>query len=168
MPMARKVTLLSGSRTGPVRPSALEARTKYHVRTSLDERLQKHWIVAWIVFQVRILNEQNVAGRGGQSLPDRMALSLRAGLKNGLNSGRGIGRVACDKLPHELAGTVGRITLDDNDLFRGLRKRLPPDALQKYRYGARFVENSNDDRYFHGYLDGPRKPDVPPRTRLSG
>ena len=56
------------------------AASEHERGAAFDDRLEQVRIVRDVVFEVCVLNEQDVSRRGGESLPDRMPLALRPGL----------------------------------------------------------------------------------------
>jgi len=118
--------------------------------TAVQDRTEKVRIIGNVVFQIRILYEENVPGRRREPLPQRMPLAARPVLIDRVNTRRPCLAVACDELGHDLTGTVGGVAFDDDEFPCHLRKRLRPHAFEQRGDGVRLVVHGDDDRNFHG------------------
>ncbi len=121
--------------------AAQEARTVDHVGPALLDRLQELGIVAGIVFEVGILDQNKLALRGGDTGPNSGALTLvllvhdQAKLR--------------DRLCHfgqNVPGAVGGPIIDNDDLFcqPGLEH-----TLDDFPDGGGFIEHWDDNRESH-------------------
>ena len=124
---------------------------EYQGGSTFDDRCQQLRVVGGVVFQVGILDEDDVTSRGGQAFAHRPPLAARCALPDRSGLGGRCGRVARDKLRDELTRAVTGGAFDDQQFLGDSRpKRLCPDALEQRGNGRRLVEHSNDDRDFHG------------------
>ena len=122
------------------RPSE-EAGAVDHVGSAVTDRLDQLVVILGIVFEVGVLDHDDVASRFFESSAHGRSLAAVVGLVEDpavrLGGERG----------EELAGTVGRRVVDDEDL---LVEPDCPDALQAFLDGRAFVVDRDDDGNSHG------------------
>ena len=103
-------------------------------------------IVAGIVFEVGVLDEDDFAGGLRQAGADACALALVLVVQRELHGVRAIASqyVLEIGLLQKFAGAVGGEVIDDDDLF-AQSDRLAGDLLEELHHGLPFVEDRNDD-----------------------
>ena len=135
-----------------------KAGAEDHVGAAIEKRFEELAVVAWIVFEVGVLNEDNVAGNLSESATKSGTLALIAILEKDaqiaesdgvgavLSGSRGFARaLKLDKLFEDLASTVGGAIIDDHDF---LAKLGFDDAAEDFIESGFFVIHGNDDGKF--------------------
>ncbi len=120
---------------------AEEARAVDRARAALQDRAQQARVVARVVFEVGVLDQQDVAAGGRQAGADGGALAAVARVADH----EGVGPVA---LPAEgRGGAVGRAVVDDDDLARDRRAEIDR-AHPRQQFGDRpgLVVDRHDHR----------------------
>ena len=124
-----------------MRPAAHEARTKNRVGIPCQDRFEQDRIFVWIVFEIGVLNDNDLAGGGGESGAQGRAFPLIARpIDNLVAEGR-------DFLTQDVGSSVGRAIVDDNDF--DILKRGRANGANDLFNGFPFIETGNDDGDFH-------------------
>jgi hypothetical protein len=122
-----------------VLPPAKVAAAVHHVPLSGEQRAQHRHVVARVVLEVGVLNDQVITGRKLDPRSDRASLSTVA-----LHPPEPHARLAGD----DLGGPIARAVVDDDDVLldaeAGQIDRL--DLFQQRADEPLFVEGGNHDR----------------------
>ena len=129
---------------GPHVPAA-----EYDGGAAFCDRPDQVRVIADVVFEVGVLNEQDVAGGCREAITDCMSLASGFVLEDQPDTRGALIRVLRHEFRDDLARAVGGVALDDDEFLR-LLQRLRPHSLEKRRYRARLVVDGDDDRDLHG------------------
>ena len=144
--------------------SAEKAGAKDHVGSAVEDRVEKFVVVARVVFEIGILDEDNVTGDFCEAAAEGSAFSLVVGLEEDTKVAE-VNRVAAVeggrlslpgslKLGHffeDLTGAVGGAVVHQYDF---LAKRSVDDAAEDFVNGGFFVVNGNGHRQLRVHQGG--------------
>ena len=135
--------------------AAQKTRTEDHIGAAIKDRLEELAVITRIVFEVGVLNKNDVAGDFSESAAQRSAFPLILCLKQdpqvaevdevGAIESRGERFARILELDHfleNLASAVSRTVIDEDNLFT---KLCFDDAAQDFVDGGFLVVNGNDD-----------------------
>src|SRR5439155_20498805 len=117
-----------------------------HIRLILHDRPEQFWVIAVVIFQIGILNKNDIAARMGKSVAQRGAFSLVHRLMK--HAEGALGEKAW-KLIELFCGAVGGTIVDtDNLALASVRERRVNHQLDQFLNGLLLVVHGDDDRDF--------------------
>jgi hypothetical protein len=120
--------------------ATVEAVSEHHVGLALEDGLEEHGIVARIVLEVGILDQDDVAARGGDASPHRCTLAaVRRVPEHAQVAGACAGQLLQDPTRVVAGGVVHR-----DDLQRQLERRLAHPLDQLGQRGRLVVDGDHD------------------------
>jgi hypothetical protein len=135
--------------------SAEKARAKDDVGATVNEGFEEFAVIARIVFEVGVLNENNIASDLREAAAQSSSFTLVVGLEKDAEIAEvnGIGAIECGSLSfarglelrelfEDLAGAVSGAVVDEDDFLPEGSFR---DAAEDFVDGGFFVVNGNDD-----------------------
>jgi len=111
-----------------------------------DNRLQQQRMVADVVFEVGILDQDRIPRGHGHAGTDGVSLARRFGLEDQTNGALRLIAVTSGEIGDDGAGAVGRLALYDDDFAARGRNGLRPHALEQLTDGERLVIDRDEDR----------------------
>ena len=138
--------------------TAEKAGAKDYISTAIEDGFEKFVVIARIVFEVSILDEDDVAGNFRKAAAQGRTLSLIlrlekdaevaevdgiSAVESGCRSFAGV--LQLDHFFKDLAGAVGRAVVHENNLFARFGV---DDAAEDFFEGGLFIVNGNDDGEF--------------------
>src|SRR5690348_4116216 len=96
--------------------SSMKSIPEYHIGKTFKDRLEQLWIIAGIVFQIRILNQDDITGRVPESTPQRRALPLILLVQHELNRHSKCRFHAPYQFGKEFSCSIPRAVIDDYKL----------------------------------------------------
>ena len=106
----------------------------------IEDRSQEVWIIRRIVFEVGILNENDVARGVFESCAEGRALAAVEGMGHDLEPGTLL------KFLQDVAGAIGRGIVHENDLLFQAAGIRGADAAKNLLDRGGLVEDGNQDR----------------------
>ena len=120
--------------------AAREPRAIDHVRAVIEDRSQQVWIIRRIVFEVGILNENDVARGVFESRAEGRTLAAVDGMRNDFDPAHLL------KFPEDVAGAVGGGVVHENDFIFQAAGIRSADAAKNLLDRVGLIEDGNQDR----------------------
>ena len=118
-----------------------KTRTINHVGLARQNRIKQERIFLRVIFQVRILHDNDVARGGAKSSAERGTFALVGFVIE--NDIHGSAQLIFD----DGSGPIRRTVINENNLQR--RNRRAPDGVHDLRNGFALVKTGYDNRNFH-------------------